>query len=230
MKSSELQQILACVQLFDGLGASTLRDVSGLVVPKQYKENTTLFLQDADAHGFFVLVRGSITVYRTGMDGRQQILHVFDTMGDVCGEVPVFEGGQYPATADVTAQTELLYVPRDAFLRLAQRHPEILMHMLAILSKRLRRFVNLIDDLSLKAVVSRLAKYLLEEMESAGSVNIMLRIPKNMLAARLGTIAETVSRSFRKLQAQGVIEVDGRRIRVLDRTGLADVAEGGMNL
>ena len=230
MKEAEILQVLESAQLFEGLGKAPLREVAGVIVPKQYPENTTLFLQDAQAHGFFVLVRGSITVYRTGMDGRQQILHVFETMGDVCGEAPVFEGGRYPATADVAAQTALLYLPRDAFLRLARRHPEILMQMLAILSKRLRRFVNLIDDLSLKDVGSRLAKYLLEEVAHASGHDILLRMPKNVLAARLGTIAETVSRSLRKLQAQGLIAVEGRRIRVLDADGLSAIAEGEIAL
>ena len=230
MTEAETMHVLGSSPLFDGLDEGPLREVARISVPKHYREHATLFFQEAQAHGFFVLVRGTITIYRTSIDGRQQILHVFENMGDVCGEAPVFEGERYPATADVAAQTTLLYLPRESFVQLTQKHPDILMQLLGLLSRRLRRFVDLIDDLSLKDVGGRLATFLLQEIKRADTDLIMLRMPKHVLAARLGTIAETVSRSLRKLQTQGIIEVDGRRSRVLDRDRLQAVAEGEITL
>ncbi len=218
--------ILRTSSVFDGLSETGLRSLAGVAMLREYDTGETLFLQDEQAFGFYVLQQGTVNVYRTGMDGRRQILHVFDTPGDVCGEVPVFEGSTYPATADVVCCSHLIYLPRADFMAVTRMHPEILLQMLAILSKRLRRFVGLIDDLSLKDVAARLAKHLYDLSIKEGQVEFRLSTTKGMLAARLGTIAETVSRTLRKLQAQGLISVDGRSIRILDAAGLAAVAEG----
>ncbi len=218
--------VLKRVDMFTGLSAVQLGALAKVVVDRKVPGGDVLFLQDEPASGFYILWEGGLQVYRTGMDGRRQILHVFETPGDVCGEVAVFEGGTYPAAAEAVCASRVLYVPRDAFLRVTRAEPDILLAMLAVLSRRLRRFVGLIDDLSLKDVGTRLAQYLVAQANEAGSNRITLPITKGMLAAHLGTIAETVSRTLRKLQEQGLIAVEGRQITIRDRDALEEVAEG----
>ncbi len=211
---------------FNGVSDAALQRLAQVSVLREYEGGESLFRQEETASGFFILARGVLTVYRAGMDGRQQILHVFEESGDLCGEVAVFERGTYPAAADAAGDTRVLYLPREEFLEVTRRHPEILLEMLAVLSRRLRRFVGLIDDLSLKDVTARLAKYLLSlpGHPHAGSVDIGMS--KGMLASRLGTIAETLSRTFRKLQQAGLVKVDGRCVRIQDRDRLEAVAAG----
>ncbi len=218
--------MLKNVDLFAGLSHPQLAALAKATVTRTIPAGDVLFLQDDKADGFYILTSGSLQVYRTGMDGRRQILHVFETPGDVCGEVPVFEGGTYPATAEAVRLSTVLYLRRDAFLRLTRAEPEILLTMLAVLSRRLRRFVGLIDDLSLKDVAARLAQYLVLEAQSANSNRITLSMTKGMLASQLGTIAETVSRTLRKMQEQALIKVQGREITIQDREALEDMAEG----
>lgn len=222
----QTEAILKKVEMFGGLSTTQLSALSKVVVLRVIAAGEILFLQDDQAAGFYIVVDGGLQVYRTGMDGRRQILHVFTKPGDVCGEVAVFEGGEYPAAAEAVGSTTVLYVPRDTFLRLARAEPDMLLAMLAVLCRRLRRFVGLIDDLSLKDVGARLARYLVDRAEEAGKNVIRLTISKGMLASQLGTIAETVSRTLRKMQEQGLIAVDGREIRILDREGLEGLAEG----
>jgi len=212
--------------VFNGVSDAGLQSLALVAVLQDYEAGESLFYQEQKAAGFYVLVKGALTVYRAGMDGRQQILHVFDEAGDVCGEVPVFEGSTYPAAADATAASRVLYLPRVDFLAVTRRHPEILLEMLAVLSKRLRRFVGLIDDLSLKDVSTRLAAFLLGLADAAGRDTFELGMAKGILASRLGTIPETVSRTLRKLQMAGLAEVDGRTIRILDRDRLESIATG----
>ena len=218
--------MLKKVDLFAGLSGAQRASLARVAIPRSIAAGDVLFLQDAQADGFYILVSGCLQVYRTGMDGRRQILHVFEKPGDVCGEVPVFEGGAYPAAAEAVRDTTVLYLPRDAFLRLMRAEPDILLAMLAELSRRLRRFVGLIDDLSLKDVGARLAQYLVLQAEDAGSNRITLSMTKGMLASQLGTIAETVSRTLRKMQEQELIMVQGREITIRDRDALEEVAEG----
>jgi len=159
------------------------------------------------------------------VDGREQILHMFGA-GEICGEVPVFEGEAYPASAVAVDTLETLYVPRKDFLALGKRRPEILLEMLAVLSLRLRRFVHLIDDLSLKEVSARVAKYLLDLHARAETETVQLDSTKATLASRLGTIAETLSRTLRKMQQRKVIDVAGRQITIVDREELIELAAG----
>ncbi len=222
--------MLRASSVFNGISAAGLQILAQVAMWREYEAGEPLFHQDGVADGFFVLVDGSITVYRTGLDGRQQILHVFEDAGEVCGEVPVFEGGSYPASADAAGNVRALYLPRAGFLEVTRRHPEILLEMLAVLSRRLRRFVGLIDDLSLKDVSARLAKSLLVYSTDVHDDAFELTISKGMLASRLGTIAETLSRTLRKLQQAGVIAVEGRTIRILKRERLEMMAEGGGGL
>jgi CRP/FNR family transcriptional regulator, dissimilatory nitrate respiration regulator len=219
-------KMLRCSDVFNGVSEMGLQSLADVAILQTYAAGESLFYQEQQASGFYVLVEGALTVYRAGMDGRQQILHVFDEAGDVCGEVPVFEGTAYPAAADATEPSRVLYLSRPDFLAVTRRHPEILLQMLAELSRRLRRFVGLIDDLSLKDVSTRLAAFLLELADASGRDTFTLGMTKGMLAARLGTIPETLSRTLRKLQQAGLAAVDGRTIRILDRDRLDAIGSG----
>ena len=199
--------------------------MAALTVLREYDTGECLFHQEQPANGFHVIVEGRVNVHRVGIDGREQVLHLMGR-GDLCGEVPVFEGDCYPAAAKAVGTVRTLYVPRDGFLALSRKQPEILLEILAELSRRLRRFVGLIDDLSLKEVSARLAKYLLDLSVHAQSGEVQLDSTKAMLAARLGTIAETLSRTLKKMQTRKIIDVRGKRVTILDRDALVDLAAG----
>jgi CRP/FNR family transcriptional regulator len=203
-----------------------LRALAEVSSVREYDDGEYLFQQDEAATGFYILVDGIVNVHRFGPDGRQQILHVFNSSGEPCGEVAVFEGGTYPAAAVSTGSTSTIYLPRDSFLQVARKNPEILLKMIATLSVRLRRFVGLIDDLSLKDVSARLAKHIQELSLQADSNLVELSTTKTVLAAKLGTIAETLSRTLRKMQSKHIIRVKGRQITVLDEDLLDDIATG----
>lgn len=192
---------------------------------RSFTAGETLFLQDAPADGFFVVIAGKVKVYRLSPDGREQILHLFGP-GELVGEVPVFQGGRYPASASAATRLTAVFVPRDGFRELGQANPQLLLDLLAILSGRLRRFVHLIDDLALKEVGSRLARHLLDLRPSTSVREVVLDGSKLELASRIGTIAETLSRTLKKLQDADLIAVEGRRIRLLDVAGLEDLAAG----
>ncbi len=209
-----------------GLGDEGARALAEAGTVREYEEGEYLFQQDEEATGFHVIVDGAVNVHRFGPDGRQQVLHVFEGGGELCGEVPVFEGSTYPAAAVAVEASRTLYLPRGALLSVGREHPEVLLKMLATLSLRLRRFVGLIDDLSLKDVSARLAKHLLTLSEEAGSPVVTLTTTKTVLASRLGTIAETISRTFRKLQSSGMVDVQGREITIRDEAALEDIAAG----
>jgi len=161
------------------------------------------------------------------MEGKERILHIFGS-GEPFGEVPVFSGGLFPANAYAIDKCSLIFFPRDAFITLISENIPIVLNILSVLSMRLRQFTIQIENLSLKEVPGRLAGYLLLLAKEQQSKNIIqLSISKGQLASLLGTIPETLSRIFSKLNNRGLIEVEGRNIKVLDTSALEDLAVHG---
>lgn len=226
MKPTRLIQMLKESAIFADLPPEELEALAGVAVVRSFAAGDLLFYQGDRADGFYVVGKGRLKICRFGPEGREQILHHMG-VGDLAGEVPVFQGGRYPATAVAESVLQTLYIPGDAFLELAIRKPQLLLDMLALLSRRLRGFVDLIDGLALREVSARVAAYLLRQAREQGDDTVRLDISKAAWAARIGTVAETLSRTLKKMQMRGMITVDGRTIRVVDRTALRDLAEGG---
>jgi len=212
---------LSACSLFSELSSdhvTALAEVSGM---RAYETGEVLFHGGAHADGLYIIVDGRVKVCRYGADGREQVLHIFEG-GEPCGEVAVFEGRVYPATAEAMAPSRSLFILRDDFLIIAHKRPELLLSMLAVLSRRLRRFVEMIDDLSLKEVSTRL-----QLSEASGNTKeVELATSKAMLASRLGAVAETLSRTLARMQNRGMIQVEGRRVVLKNIAALKRLAEG----
>lgn len=217
---------LAGIPLFEGLPEDRLADLASIALEKPYARGATIFTEGQPGTGFYVLLVGRVKIFKLSPDGKEQILHIFGP-GEPFGEVPVFEGRAFPANAEALDSSRALYFPRTAFVSLIERNPSLALAMLAVLSRRLRQFTVLVDNLSLKEVPGRLAAHLLYlSPDTQGPDELELDISKGQLAAMLGTIPETLSRILARLTKQGYIESDGRRIRILDRDGLEELAEG----
>jgi CRP-like cAMP-binding protein len=223
----KILDILAATSMFSGLPEEDLRALRQIAVDKFYDRDRTIFLEGEPADGFYVVADGRVKIYKLSAEGKEHILHIYDE-GNPFGEVPVFSGKRFPANAQTLLKSHLLFFPRTAFAKLIADNPSLSMNMLAVLSMRLREFTVQIENLSLKEVPGRLADYLLvlgKEQEDETSVS--LGISKGQLASLLGTIPETLSRILAKMSKEGLIQVDGKTIRFLDRRGLEDLAVHG---
>jgi CRP/FNR family transcriptional regulator len=211
---------------FRGLPDDQLAKLADLAVVKRYDKGETLFLADVPADGFYSPVTGRVKVFRTSPAGKEQILHVFGP-GEAVGEVPVFEGGNFPAQCEAVEPCEALFFPRSGFRDILRDDPDLAMKMMAMLSQRLRILVNKIDDLSLKETPARVAAHLLLLRSSTDSDTFRLDLPKGQIALYLGTIQETLSRIFKRFTDEGLIEIKGREITILDMDRLSEVADEG---
>lgn len=216
--------------LFHGLPAEQVEDLSRICLDQRFRKGQELFSEGNRAKGFYLVVSGKFKIYKLSPDGKEQILHIFGP-GEVFGEVPAFTGGNYPANAEAIEPGRALFFPRTSFLDLINREPAIAVNLLGILSQRLRQFTRMIEDLSLKEVPGRLAAYLIYLSERSGNTrDLDLDITKTQLASLLGTIPETLSRILAKMAQQGIIGVEGKTIKVLDRQALEAVAGGEKGL
>ena len=223
----KILNIISQAPLFNGLSADQLNQVKQIAVDKFFDRGKTVFWDGDDCNGFYIVAAGKVKIYKVSFDGKEQILHIYGP-GNPFGEVPVFSGQKYPASAQTIVKSHLLFFPKDAFIDLITQNPSVALNMLAVLSMRLRQFTVQVENLSLKEVPGRLASYLLYLTKEQGQTStVTLSISKGQLASLLGTIPETLSRIFAKMSAQNLIEVSGRDIRLLDLTGLNDLAEQG---
>lgn len=220
-------RILSIIPLFKGLSEQQLEEIGAIAIDRNYRRGESIFMEGDEADGFYVVADGQVKIFKTSLEGKEQILHIYGP-GNPFGEVPVFSGSRFPANAQALVKSHILFLPRAAFVRLIAANPSLSMNMLGELSMRLREFTVQIENLSLKEVPSRLASYLIVLAgEQDRSDRVTLTISKGQLASLLGTIPETLSRIFAKMSAQRLIRVEGRDIHLLDPPGLEDLAAAG---
>ena len=223
----KILDIISTIPLFNGLPEDQIVAIKKIAVKKQINKGEIIVSEGDEGEGFFVIVEGRVKVFKVSTEGKEQILHIFGS-GQPFGEVPVFTGQRFPANAQAIDKTRVLFFPRASIVNLISANPSLALNMLAIMSIKLRQFAVQIENLSLKEMPARLASYLIS---LAGEQNkdevVTLQISKGQLASILGTIPETLSRVFAKLSGQNLINVDGKKITLLDRRGLEDLAEYG---
>jgi CRP/FNR family transcriptional regulator len=211
---------------FTGLPMDQMQALAAIAVSKKYDKSEMVFFEGDECHGFYLIVSGRVKIYKVSTGGKEHILHIFGP-GEPFGEVPVFHGKPYPATASALSTVSLLFFPRKEFIDLLENNPAIAINMLGLLSMRLRKFAGQIETLAFKEVPSRLAGYLLYLKQEQGEENsVKLDITKGQLASLLGTIPETLSRIFAKMADDGLIEVQGKTIQLYDIDGLIDLESG----
>jgi CRP/FNR family transcriptional regulator, dissimilatory nitrate respiration regulator len=221
---SELISLLRQTSLFESLEDAYLLELVASGRRKRYEGDQTVFMQGDKATGLYVVLKGRVKVFKISPKGRQQTLMLMDP-GQPVGEVAVLSGEAYPATAETLEESELLYIPRQAFLDLVAREPEVALRLLAALSSRLRSFASLIEDLSLKDVSERLAAHLLAlAVQDPAGQTIHLDVSKTQLASAVGTVPETLSRAFQQLSRLGAVKTTGRTVHIENRDLLEKVA------
>ncbi|MHB8841474.1 MAG: Crp/Fnr family transcriptional regulator [Candidatus Aquicultor sp.] len=224
-----LQGLRMC-PLFAGLPEDNLKELSTIVIGKKFTRGELIFSDGDAGEGFYIVVHGRVKLFKLGMDGREQILH-FVSNGDPFGEVTLFSGVSYPAFARAVTDLEVMFFKRNDFEALVRQDPQLSLNMIAIMSHHLRRFATLVEELSLKDVPARVAKYLLDSATRSGrtvasGIEFDLDISKTELAQRLGTISETISRTLGKMKSTGIIDTNGKKVTILDIDTLEEVASG----
>ena len=222
---------IARIPLFQGLDRKHYDELAMIVTDQVFQKGESIFGEEDEGTGFYVVLSGRVKIFKLSPEGKEQILHIFGP-GEPFGEVAVFTGKRFPASAEALEETRAFFFARKEFMDLIRRDPSLALNMLAVLSQRLRRFSGLIENLSLKEVPGRLAAYFLHLQEGKkGGEDLLLEISKNQLASLLGTIPETLSRILGRMNREGFIDSTGpRQVRILNRNALEELASGERRL
>ncbi len=217
LRKGAITNTLRSCQLFTGLPQADLENIAEVTVVKPLEKGDYLFHEGDPAHGFYVVQRGAVNVHRVNAAGKEQIIHVFRA-GSSFAEVALATTTGYPADARALEPTQVLLVQKNGILALLKRQPELALRMLGSMSSHLRVLVSQLEDLTLKDVETRLANWLVKRCpnpQGEAPVKIELTMTKRVLAAELGTVSETFSRTLAKFREQKLLAVKGKTVTIL---------------
>jgi CRP/FNR family transcriptional regulator len=206
--------------IFAGLSEPELNFLSQRTVPRNFSAGEIVFGEGEPCSGMYVVQSGNIRIFKTSINGREQVLSI-DGPGSSVAELPVFDGGNYPASVAALTDSTLLFVSKQDFQALCLAHPQVALKVLRVVGARLRRLVGIIEELSFTTVRHRLASYLVrmaqkEGQATAGGTQVFLPASNQELASQIGTVRELVSRNLSRFQSEGLIRLEGRAAVILD--------------
>jgi CRP/FNR family transcriptional regulator len=217
-KSAALGHALRSCQLFSGLASVDLEKIVPFTVVKTLDKNEYLFRQGEPSRGFYIVQRGTINVHRVNAAGKVQVIHIFRA-GESLAEAALATAAGYPADAQALESSQVLLIQKSGMLDLIKSQPELALRMLGSMALHLRVLVAQIEDISLKDVETRLANWLLKRCpnpDSSDPVTVKLASTKRVLAAELGTVSETLSRTFSKFREELLVSIKGGSVTVLN--------------
>ena len=223
-------ELLRRCPLFAGLKEDDLKRIRAIASLRHIEKKEVLFSDGEEAKGFYVILSGKVKLFKVSPEGKEQILHIVSAP-DAFAEAALFLEGTYPAFAEAMTDSQLLYFPKRDFIQLVEKNPQLSINIIVTLSHFLKRFASLIEELSLKEVSSRVAKYVVDlsiksSKEGKSPKEVELDLSKTQLALKLGTISETLSRTLAKMKAKRIIDVKKNRIIILNREALEELASG----
>jgi CRP/FNR family transcriptional regulator len=217
-------QALAKVQIFSGLTESELAFLAQRAVPRRFSPGETVFSEGQPCSGMYIVESGHVRIFKSSAGGREQVLSI-DGPGSSVAELPVFDGGNYPASVTAVDDATLLFVSKQHFQALCLAHPQVALKVLRVVGARLRRLVGIIEELSFTTVRHRLASFLLRLARTEGKrtdegVEVCLPVSNQELASQIGTVRELISRNLSRFQSEGMLKIEGRRLIVRDLKAL----------
>jgi CRP-like cAMP-binding protein len=215
---------LSNIPLFAALSENELQALAQRAVEKRFAADEILFWEGEPCVGIFLIVQGSVKIFRTSPAGREVMLSIESAPATVA-ELPLFDGGPYPASVRVVEPVLALFINKNDFQQFCRQYPDVALKVLAVVGQRLRQLVGLVESMTFGSVTQRLARMLLDGSKAAGSDTFDLPATHQELASRLGTVREVVSRNLARFRAQGLISVQDRRVRIVNPAGLRQEAE-----
>ncbi len=215
MATKDPAALLAAHPLFARLPEEMRADVAARMVPRRYRRGAVIFTEGEPAAALHLVGEGTVRIIKRSPSGREQTL-LFADAGDSFAEVPVFDHGPYPASAEAFTDVLVYALPAADITRLVRTAPVFAENAVAIFAARNRRLTEIVENLAFRPVIGRVARTLLDDPHEQTQTE---------MAAMVGAAREMVNRSLHTLERDGIIRLDGGRITILDRDRLAEIAD-----
>ncbi|MFC1990443.1 Crp/Fnr family transcriptional regulator [Chloroflexota bacterium] len=215
-------EFLKSVPYFSGLSPTELDSISHLIFEKTAERGEIILLEGESTEALFFVVSGAVKVLKTSAEGKEQILNIVRP-GEPFNDVPIFDGGPNPASAQAMGPVTLYGLRANDLKTIIQNHLQVALNIIKVLANRVRQLVSLVEDLSFRHVISRVAKILLENAGDA--TDLKPRLTHQDMAAMAGTAREVVGRSLKTLEDEGSIRFDRHRIVITNKKALEELVE-----
>lgn len=215
-------EFLKSIAYFSGLALADLESIRKLIFEKAADRAEMVLLEGEPAANLYFVASGAVKVFKTSAEGKEQILSIVRP-GEPLNDVPVFDGGPNPVSARTMGPVLLYGIKKSDVEAVLKGYPQIALNVIKTLATRVRHLVSLVEDLSFKHVIGRVAKILLEHL--GGEMDGGPRLTQQEMAAMAGTAREVVGRSLKALEEEGAIKLDRHRIVIMDREALQKVME-----
>lgn len=183
-----------------------------------------MFWEGEACAGIFLIVEGSVKIFKTSTNGREMMLALENAPSTVA-ELPLFDGGPYPASVRAVEPVVALFVNKSDFHAVCRQYPDVALKILTVVGRRLRHLVGVVEAMTFGSVTQRLARLLLDASRQMKTDQFELPLTHQELASRLGTVREVVSRNLARFRAEGLIRIQDRQLSILDRAGLERESE-----
>jgi CRP-like cAMP-binding protein len=215
-------EFLKSILYFSGLSPAELESIRKLVFEKTADRAEMVLLEGESADNLYFVASGAVKVFKTSAEGKEQILSIVRP-GESFNDVPIFDGGPNPASARAMGPVLLYGIKKHDMKAILREHPQIALNVIKVLARRVRHLLSLVEDLSFRHVISRVAKILLEHI--GGEMGRGPRLTQQEMAAMAGTAREVVGRSLKALEEEGAIKLDRHRIIITDKEALQKIME-----
>lgn len=217
-------EFLKASPFFDGFTPVKLEAISRYVFEKKLARGEMALNEGADSSALFFVAEGVVKLFKTSAEGKEQILSLMRP-GKSFNDVPMFDRGPAPVNAQALGAVTLYGIQRDDLDIILKQYPEMALNVIKVLARRIRYLISLVEDLSFRSVISRVAKILLENLGE--STSPAPRLTQRDMAAMAGTAREVVSRSLRYLEDEKFIEMRRHQIVIKNKKGLEELVEPG---
>lgn len=213
---------LKSISYFSLMRPAELEQIGSLFFEKSCQQDEIILLEGELAGALYLVVSGVVKIFKTSADGKEQILTIVRP-GESFNEVPMFDGGPNPASAQAMGQVLLYGLGKDELGYVLKNYPQLASSVIRVMAGRMRHLVSLVEDLSFRQVIGRVARILLENAGDGAAPRPQLT--QRDMAAMAGTVREVVSRSLKTLEEEGAIKMDRHRIIILDKKILQKMVE-----
>jgi CRP/FNR family transcriptional regulator len=217
-------ETLRRVPFFAVLPQDDLEALAAHCVARHLHRDEMLFAEGDACEGMYVVQSGAVKLFKMADTGREQVL-VIERAGSTLGDLPLFDGGTFPASAAATEDSTLLFLPKREFLDLCRANSQVAFAVIRTLAWRFRYMTSLVEELSLKEVSHRLARFLRDRAVRSGvrtkrGLEFPLNETNQEIGAEIGTVRDLVSRNLRRFVDRGIIKMERRKVIVLDMAEL----------
>jgi CRP/FNR family transcriptional regulator len=215
-------EFLKSIPYFSDLSPAELDSVGKFIFERTAERDELILLEGEPAEALYFVVSGAVKCFKTSVEGKEQILSIA-LPGDSFSDVPVFDGDPSPVGVQAMGSAVLYGIRKRDLEIILRDYPQVSLNVAKVLAGRVRKLVSLIEDLSFRHVINRVARILLEYAEDERGSKP--RLTQREMAAMAGTAREIVGRSLKTLEEEGTIRLDRHRIVITDREALKEMVE-----